>query len=131
VTTKVRLVRIAAKLDIVNMTAPRFEVSTPASFVADVAKQDTFRKIVKSTLVLKPADMAAVQMDPQEEILIKNIKSSWLKLVEVRVEAVVGMDNRLDVSKVVDLVLGNNLNRSLLLLHHGYPPLHPLPFLSD
>lgn len=118
VTTKARLVRIAAKLGTVNMTALRFEVSTPVSFVADVAKQDTFRKIVRSISVLKLADTAAVPADHQEETLIKSIKILWLRLVEV--EAVVGMDSRPDVSRVVDLVLGNNnLKQSLLLLHLG------------
>src|SRR2546423_15499679 len=99
------------------MTALRFAVSTPASFVADVVKQDTFRKIVKSILVLKLADTAGDRTDLQEETLIKSIKSLWLRVVEV--EGVVAMDSRPGVSRAGDLVLWHNLQQSVSPLDLG------------
>ena len=98
-------------------------------FVTAVAKQDISRETVKSISALRQVNMVVVMVpvDWQEQwSLIKSIRSSWMKSVQA--EAVEDTVNLRDVSKAADLIRGNILNVSPLLLL-GYISL-PSPPLS-
>jgi hypothetical protein len=104
------------KSGIENMIVHRLVISMRVLHVGDVAKPVTLQEIVKPICPLHKEDTEAKL--PIVEIYKKKWMISWLK--SELLEQVVDTVNPLDVLKVVNLILGNNLLQSLHPSHHGY-----------